>query len=103
MEMHKQLPSIRLVFLAEGSTRPPSRWLKVSSLPGDRILFFPGLDVDLFRVRGTDGGALSVRQGILTSITFRLRRITACPAHHQPEVSRWADDASTWDGSRVLV
>lgn len=57
MEMHKQLPSIRLAFLAEGKDAPPSRWLGVFvRSPGDRILFFPGLDVDLFRVRGTDGG-----------------------------------------------
>lgn len=57
MEMHKQLPSIRLAFLAEGQDAPPNRWLGVFvRSPGDRVLFFPGLDVDLFRVRGTDGG-----------------------------------------------
>jgi hypothetical protein len=57
MEMHKQLPGIRLAFLAEGNDAPPSQWLGIFvPSPGDRILFFPGLDVDLFRVRGTDGG-----------------------------------------------
>jgi hypothetical protein len=57
MEMDKQLPSIRLAFLAEGQDAPPGRWLGVFvRSPGDRLLFFPGLDVDLFRVRGTEGG-----------------------------------------------
>lgn len=57
IEMHKQLPSIRLAFLSEGQDAPPNRWLGVFvRSPGDRILFFPGLNVDLFRVRGTGGG-----------------------------------------------
>jgi hypothetical protein len=56
MEMHKQLPNIRLVFLADGQGAPPGRWLGVFvRSPGGRILFIPGLDVELFRVRGTDG------------------------------------------------
>ncbi len=38
MEMHKQLPSIRLAFLAEGQDAPPSRWLGVFvRSPGDRV------------------------------------------------------------------
>jgi len=57
MEMHKQLPSIRLAFFAEGPDAPCSRWLGVFvRSPGDRVLFFPGLDVNLLRVRGTDAG-----------------------------------------------
>ena len=57
MEMHKQLPTIRLAFLSDGPDAPPSRWLGVfARSPGDRVLFSPGLEVDLFRVRGTDRG-----------------------------------------------
>ncbi len=40
MEMHKQLPSIRLAFLAEGNDAPPSRWL---GRKGVRLGFQPTL------------------------------------------------------------
>jgi hypothetical protein len=57
MEQHKQLPALRVVFLAEGRDTPPCRWLGTfARSPGERVFFFPGLDVELFRVRGSESG-----------------------------------------------
>ncbi len=78
MTMDKQLPSIRLAFLAEGQDAPPGRWLGVfARSPGDRVLFFPGVDVDLFRVRGTDGGVARFDQQFdLDHLSLEKRRST---------------------------
>lgn len=56
MDLNKQLPGLRLAFLSQGEHGPLDRWLGIFiPSPGDRILFVPGFDVTLFRVRGTDG------------------------------------------------
>jgi hypothetical protein len=61
MEDNKLLPNLLPVFLA-GANGSPQYWLGVFVVsPGERILFFPGHDVQTDAVRGSDRGRETFR------------------------------------------
>lgn len=104
MEMHRQLPSIRLAFISNGPDQPPQRWLGLfARSPGGRVLFVPGVDVALSRVRGVEGGAERFdRQFDLDHVSLEQDRDTWHITSARSEVHQGGPNALEIGENRVL-